>query len=247
MATATIVTSRSAGVPTGPSASNSGSAATAPTNVHLASFVLSTPAVDSVKSKRMHFTFEAFLRKEYQFGIDPSRPICKKYLQDACELGNACEDRHVHPSAPNRVVCKHWLRGLCKKGDACEFLHEYNLRKMPECTFFARNKFCTQSPDCLYLHIDPQSRIPVCPNYERGFCRLGPGCQKRHIRKTLCEFYLAGFCPKGSACDKVHPKWTFNENMRIRAAGEKPVYHDASMDTDDFAQKDTEDVIKVLR
>lgn len=84
------------------------------------------------------FSFEPFLRKEYQFGIDPSRPICKNYVQGKCELGNACPDRHVMPSLPNQVVCKHWLRGLCKKGEACEFLHEYNLRKMPECTFFAR-------------------------------------------------------------------------------------------------------------
>ena len=42
------------------------------------------------------------------------------------------------------MVCKHWLRGLCKKGDAnCEFIHEYNLRKMPECSFFVRAGYCS--------------------------------------------------------------------------------------------------------
>ncbi|KAK9314665.1 hypothetical protein V1522DRAFT_408491 [Lipomyces starkeyi] len=197
----------------------------------------------------LHFAFEPFLRKEYQFGIDPTRPICKMFLQGKCELGNACPDRHVQPSTPNRVVCKHWLRGLCKKGDACEFLHEYNLRKMPECTFFARNGFCTQSPDCLYLHIDPQSRIPPCPNYERGFCRLGPDCPKRHIRRTMCELYLSGFCPKGRECSNVHPKWSYHEGIRIRAKGEK-IRHDLMMELENGSQDyrtDNEDVIKVLR
>ena len=36
----------------------------------------------------------------------------------------------------------HWLRDLCKKGDQCEFLHEYNLKKMPECHFFATFGAC---------------------------------------------------------------------------------------------------------
>ncbi|KAK9325040.1 hypothetical protein V1517DRAFT_270654 [Lipomyces orientalis] len=208
----------------------------------------SEQAVAPLIDNDLHFAFEPFLRKEYQFGIDPNRPICKKFLQGKCELGNACPDRHVQPSTPNRVVCKHWLRGLCKKGDACEFLHEYNLRKMPECTFFARNGFCTQSPDCLYLHIDPQSRIPSCQNYERGFCRLGPDCPKRHIRRTMCEFYLTGFCPKGRECSNVHPKWTYSESIRIRAKGEK-IRHDPMMELESGQgySADNEDVIKVLR
>ncbi|KAK9466251.1 hypothetical protein V1512DRAFT_264205 [Lipomyces arxii] len=204
-------------------------------------------AIAPVVSKDLHFSFEPFLLKEYQFGIDPSRPICKKFLQGICELGMACPDRHVQPSAPNKVVCKHWLRGLCKKGDKCEFLHEYNLRKMPECTFYARNGFCTQSPDCLYLHIDPQSRIPSCPNYEQGFCRLGPDCTKRHIRRTLCEFYIAGFCPKGPNCDKVHPKWNFNEDVRIRAKGEVVPQNAMINDLSQSYSNDDDDVIKVLR
>ncbi|KAK9453341.1 hypothetical protein V1511DRAFT_505430 [Dipodascopsis uninucleata] len=193
------------------------------------------------------FAFDPFLRKEYQFGIDPKQPICKKFLQGKCELGMACPDRHVQPSAPNRVVCKHWLRGLCKKGDSCEFLHEYNLRKMPECTFYARNGFCTQSPDCLYLHIDPQSRIPPCQNYERGFCKLGPECPKRHIRRTMCELYLVGFCPKGPDCENVHPKWSFLESLRIKSKNDKPStpYPESK---DNRSRNDGGDnVIKVLR
>ena len=105
------------------------------------------------------------------------------------------------------MVCKHWLRGLCKKGAACDFLHEYNLRKMPECNFFVRHAYCQNGDECLYLHIPPGSKLPPCPNYENGFCELGPDCSKRHQRKTLCKFFLAGFCPDGSNCKNAHPKW----------------------------------------
>ena len=62
--------------------------------------------------------------------------------------------------------------------------------------------------ECLYLHIDPNSRLPPCPWYERGFCPLGPHCSKKHVRKTLCEFYLAGFCPDGPQCKRgVHARY----------------------------------------
>jgi cleavage and polyadenylation specificity factor subunit 4 len=68
-------------------------------------------------------------------------------------------------------VCKHWLRGLCKKGDACEFLHEYNLRRMPECWWFAKYGYCASGEECLYIH--PKERKGECPDYKRGFCKLG--------------------------------------------------------------------------
>lgn len=87
---------------------------------------------------------------------------------------------------------------------------------MPECQFFSRNGFCTQSPDCLYLHIDPLSKIPLCPSYEKGFCKLGPECVKRHVRKEICPRYLTGFCPLGPECDLPHPKFVgITDNMRI--------------------------------
>jgi len=87
-------------------------------------------------------------------------------------------------------------------------LHEYNLRKMPECSFFVRNGYCSNGDECLYLHIDPESKLPPCPHYDKGFCPLGPRCAKRHVRKTLCRFYLAGFCPNGRTCKEgAHPRW----------------------------------------
>jgi len=116
--------------------------------------------------------------------------ICRLALSPAgCPLGPLhCPLRHTSPSPMNfqppkqlpthprererlATVCKHWLRGLCKKGDACEFLHEYNLRRMPECWWFAKYGFCSAGDDCLYAH--PKERRVECPDYKRGFCKLG--------------------------------------------------------------------------
>lgn len=98
-----------------------------------------------------------------------------------------------------RVVCKHWLRGLCKKGDDCEFLHEYDMAKMPECYFFSKFGRC-ENRDCQYLHIDPNSKVKECPWYARGFCKHGPNCKSRHVRKVMCANWLVGFCPAGNKC-----------------------------------------------
>ena len=116
--------------------------------------------------------------------------ICRLALTPAgCPLGPSfCPLRHTEPSALNfqppkqlpthprererlATVCKHWLRGLCKKGDACEFLHEYNLRRMPECWWFAKYGYCSAGDECLYAH--PKERKVECPDYNRGFCKLG--------------------------------------------------------------------------
>jgi cleavage and polyadenylation specificity factor subunit 4 len=64
-----------------------------------------------------------------------------------------------------------------------------------------------KTDECLYLHIDPSSKLPPCPHYEKGFCPLGPLCSKKHVRKTLCPYYLAGFCPDGKICTNAHPRW----------------------------------------
>ncbi|CAH0014365.1 hypothetical protein V2G26_011816 [Clonostachys chloroleuca] len=172
-----------------------------------------------------NFHFSPFLRRTYQVGLPPDRPVCRAFQTGNCPNGTRCPERHItaDSQAPsgglNSLVCKHWLRGLCKKGEHCEFLHEYNLRKMPECNFFMRNGYCSNGDECLYLHIDPLSRLPPCPHYDMGFCALGPRCAKKHVRRKLCTFYLAGFCPDGPECKVgAHPKWTRDlEKPRARS------------------------------
>jgi len=122
--------------------------------------------------------------------ISLDEQICRLALTPAgCPLGPLhCPLRHTNPSTLNfqpprqlpthprererlSTVCKHWLRGLCKKGDACEFLHEYNLRRMPECWWFSKYGYCSAGDECLYAH--PKERKVECPDYNRGFCKLG--------------------------------------------------------------------------
>jgi cleavage and polyadenylation specificity factor subunit 4 len=133
--------------------------------------------------------------------------LCRAYLDGHCPLGSKCPLRHVKPSVLNfrapspplssahaRTVCKHWLRGLCKKGSACEFLHEYNLRKMPECWFFAKYAYCSSGDECMYLHIGPEERRGECKGYARGFCPLGEyflrdgAGERKKVTKTCTLF-----------------------------------------------------------
>ncbi|XP_064617762.1 cleavage and polyadenylation specificity factor subunit 4-like [Liolophura sinensis] len=138
-------------------------------------------------------------------GMDKSgAAICTFYLRSLCSKGGACPFRHV--KGDRTIVCKHWLRGLCKKGDDCEFLHEYDMTKMPECYFFSKFGLCSNK-ECPFLHIDPEKKIRDCPWYDRGFCRHGPNCKNRHVRRVICLCYLNGFCLEGPNCKFMHPKF----------------------------------------
>ena len=73
--------------------------------------------------------------------------------------------------------------------------------------FFNKHGYCQNVEECLYRHIDPISRIGVCPWYERGFCPLGPDCSKRHVKgKRICQMFLTGFCPLGTECHEAQYK-----------------------------------------
>lgn len=199
-------------------------------------------AFAQVPQSRPRFRFENFLRKEYNFGLDPERPICEYWAgPGSCPNGADCPNKHPSKVFGNKVVCKYWLRGLCKMGDDCDFLHEYNLAKMPECAYFAQTGTCQQGADCIYLHVDPQSKIPECHNYTNmGFCPEGPNCTRRHARRPLCPIYLTGFCPLGPNCPDSHPKFNpalLQGRLKIRkdedilnARKKKPLVADAVED-----------------
>lgn len=200
--------------------------------------------VISPNYKNIKLKFQPFLRREYGFELDPDRPKCEFWAtSQTCPNGKDCYNKHVSANFYKKVVCKHWLRGLCKKGEFCDFLHEYNLRKMPECLFFSQNGFCTQTPECIYLHIDPQTKIPECFNYKRGFCPDGPKCTKRHIRKTICELYLTGFCPYGPKCTLgSHPKF---ENLlsRLRIKPDKEILDALNREREEQTKKEDDSEI----
>lgn len=57
------------------------------------------------------------------------------------------------------------------------------------------------------LHKSRQNIFFYCSRYDRGFCRHGPHCRHRHVRRVLCINYLAGFCPDGRSCKFMHPRF----------------------------------------
>ncbi|KAJ9107820.1 hypothetical protein QFC19_002726 [Naganishia cerealis] len=173
---------------------------------------------------QVNLKIEDYLKFTKGYKLDSDDQICKDNLTaEGCPLGPAaCPKRHTTPSALNFVppppqpfhprekekvntICKHFIRGLCIMGDKCEFLHEYNLRKFPECWWWSTYGFCTAGDECLYYH--PKVRQRECEDYNRGFCKLGPDCPRKHIRRILCPLYVAGFCPDGPDCKFGHPSW----------------------------------------
>ncbi|PSN40982.1 Cleavage and polyadenylation specificity factor subunit 4 [Blattella germanica] len=65
---------------------------------------------------------------------------------------------------------------------------------------FAGMDNACHNKECPFLHIDPESKIKDCPWYDRGFCRHGPNCRHRHVRRVLCMNYVAGLCIDGPDC-----------------------------------------------
>ncbi|XP_059527049.1 putative cleavage and polyadenylation specificity factor subunit 4-like protein isoform X1 [Myotis daubentonii] len=147
-----------------------------------------------------------------QKGIEPlpfqgmdksSSAVCNFYAKGLCEKGRLCPFRHDH--GEKTVVCKHWLRGLCKKGDQCRFLHQYDLSRMPECYFFSKFGECSNK-ECYFLHMKTASEAQACPSYDQGFCKDGPLCKSRHVKRVMCTNYFVGFCPLGPECQYAHVK-----------------------------------------
>lgn len=168
--------------------------------------------------REISFSFDPWLKLNLNFG-EPDEHVYRNGRL-ARQGSVVCKHWLKGTSSPPHFLaqflsqCLWRIPGLCKKGDACEFLHEYNIRKMPECTkshslclptvqgyFFNKHGYCQNVEECLYRHIDPVSRIGVCPWYERGFCPLGPDCSQRHVKgRRICQMFLTGFCPLGREC-----------------------------------------------
>ena len=175
--------------------------------------------VQDTEFSSYHFSIDEFInidvknRIEHQNNVMHS--ICKFFQKGSCVKGKSCTFKHI--KLERNTMCKHWFRGLCKKNEYCEFLHELDLSRMPICDFFLEQGECTKD-GCLFLHVDPSDRIKNCPYYDQGFCRHGPNCRNRHVRREACSNYLAGFCPLGPNCSLGHPKFeTPNEDKNIQS------------------------------
>jgi hypothetical protein len=121
----------------------------------------------------------------------------------------ASEPSRSFRSIHKRVVCRYWLTNTCSKGDACEFLHEFVTEKMPECR---KGQMCAD-PSCMLRHAE-KSDVPLCPNYEAGFCSFGFSCSWRHEPKSGPPPQIASFFllqdPSKEAIQKrakANPNW----------------------------------------
>ncbi|ETO27410.1 CCCH-type zinc finger-containing protein [Reticulomyxa filosa] len=158
-------------------------------NLHL----LFDVSIDRDAERRKKRVFESFV-------------YCPTQLKEGkCTRGKECP--HRHSRGEKSIVCKHWLRGLCKKDDNCEFLHMYDMSKLPPCHFFNTFGQC-KNPECLFLHLREDEMIKECPWYARGFCKHGPNCRNKHVRRIVCDnYYEKGFCRDGPNCPFGHPKY----------------------------------------
>jgi cleavage and polyadenylation specificity factor subunit 4 len=56
-------------------------------------------SIEKTGQSLYNFKFNDFLRSEYRFGVDPTRPQCKAFMQGHCPMGDRCLDRH--PAVPS--------------------------------------------------------------------------------------------------------------------------------------------------
>ncbi|KAJ1971183.1 Cleavage and polyadenylation specificity factor subunit 4 [Dimargaris xerosporica] len=161
-------------------------------------------------TQKYKLDFEDFVVSElglcYNGGKHPDYKsgVCRLFLKGNCPRGSHCKFRHA--KGPRLTVCKHYYRSLCQKGDKCDFLHEIDRSRMPTCHFWSSHGYCANGNKCAFLHVDPNAEVQECAWYARGFCRHGPRCRNKHVRRAMCQNYLTGFCPLGPDCEHAHPK-----------------------------------------
>ncbi|KAJ9460537.1 Cleavage polyadenylation specificity factor CPSF30 [Diplonema papillatum] len=145
------------------------------------------------------------------------RNICFDYQSGNCTRGTTCPYKHsfTNRSRVEDEVCKYWLRGLCAMQSDCTYLHEYQSSKIPECFFFKRFGECS-NPECVFQHVLLDDTIPECAAYRRGFCKYGPYCRLKHVKKEACPNWMAGFCREGNSCKMGHPQLRYYTEESIR-------------------------------
>ena len=159
--------------------------------------------------------------------------VCKHWLRGLCKKGDGCEFLHEYDmskmpecyfysrfskcfffyqlkEAPwkSKMFWNYfWVQKVVLYSQGAANIWDKNeFFKSIVNHFYSLPDAC-HNKECPFLHIDPESKIRDCPWYDRGFCRHGPLCRHRHVRRVLCLNYLAGFCSKGPECSDTHPKF----------------------------------------
>lgn len=69
------------------------------------------------------------------------------------------ENEHLLKKKEPVTVCKDWLKGKCTL-QQCGHLHEFDLNRMPMCTFVEQGKECSH-PECLYKHSKSSTELKL--------------------------------------------------------------------------------------
>lgn len=178
------------------------------------------------KQPHFSFSFNDFLKREYRFGLDPSRPICNAFKQGHCPLGNACPDKHPTSSAFNKyVVSPVTLANQAEISPQPQSMavnapwsttsltpalppHHSSFHGSLVCKHWLRG-LCKKGEACEFLHEYNLRRMPECNHYSRHLtCSNGDDCLYLHIdpesKRPPCPHYDRGFCPLGPRCAKKH-------------------------------------------
>ena len=124
--------------------------------------------MDVLSEIKTQFTFETFVEQNL---MPP--PMTENMFPNS---STSRDPKH------RTIVCRHWLVGLCQKGSACEYLHRLDKSRMPLCKY---NKLC-KIRNCLLKHEDNEEK-EECPYYKQGFCKNGPYCKYRHLKRSPDE------------------------------------------------------------
>ncbi|ESN99357.1 hypothetical protein HELRODRAFT_142412, partial [Helobdella robusta] len=109
--------------------------------------------------------------------------ICRDFMRNACNRGNACRFRHPDneetrlisdDSNPKEIIfCHDFQNNICKRND-CRFIH---------CTREDENtyKITGLLPKSLTSSLASEKKPPICLDFNKGFCKRGDRCKYRHI------------------------------------------------------------------
>ncbi|GAA5898929.1 hypothetical protein JCM8208_005430 [Rhodotorula glutinis] len=130
-------------------------------------------------------------------GFTSSRPVKPKsdklcrFFQRTGQCSRAHTCPYVHDSS-KIAICPLFLRSSCPRpASSCPLSHQPNPHRSPHCAHFPA---CTRGAACPYAHVRVGADAAPCRDFvELGWCALGDGCAKRHVRECW-RFAETGRC-----------------------------------------------------
>ncbi|GAA5842517.1 hypothetical protein JCM9279_003605 [Rhodotorula babjevae] len=124
----------------------------------------------------------------------PAKPksdkLCRFFQRTGqCSRAHTCP--YVHESS-RIAICPLFLRSSCPRpASSCPLSHQPNPHRSPHCAHFPA---CTRGAACPYAHVRVGADAAPCRDFvELGWCELGDGCAKRHVRECW-RFAETGRC-----------------------------------------------------